>query len=276
MKKLTNILPFAQPGSDEAYELVRTENNFNCIEARNYVTEMWHRLDEMLDPDFVQNLGEGYYQRVWELYLGVSLLESRCKLENKNASEGPDFKVVKPHHIWVEAIAPNQGSSSDAIPKKQPGAHPVPDEKIKLRITSAFWEKCKKFDHYREKGIVGPHDACVIAINGCRIPSALKERSDLPRVVRAFFPFGYETIYYDRETLSILKTDHQYQAEISRQAGDNIPMTLFQKGPQVSSISAISAVIYTWADDLNHPNVGQPDLSRSGCDFMVVHNPLAS
>ncbi|WP_299486674.1 hypothetical protein, partial [Acaryochloris sp. IP29b_bin.137] len=32
----------------------------------------------------------------------------------------------------------------------------------------------------------------------------------------------------------------------------------------------------TWADDLNHPNVGQPDLSRSGCDFMVVHNPLAS
>ncbi|WP_299491601.1 hypothetical protein, partial [Acaryochloris sp. IP29b_bin.137] len=248
MKKLTNILPFAQPGSDEAYELVRTENNLNCIEARNYVTEMWHRLDGMLDPDFVQNLGESYYQRVWELYLGVSLLESGCKLENKNASKGPDFKVVKPNHIWVEAIAPNQGSNADAVPKKQPGAHPVPDEKIKLRITSAFWEKCKKFDHYREKGIVGPHGACVIAINGCRIPSALKERPDLPRVVRAFFPFGYETIYYDRETLSILKTGHQYQAEISRQAGDNIPMTLFQEDPQVSSISAISAVIYTWAD----------------------------
>jgi hypothetical protein len=107
---------------------------------------------------------KNFYQRLWELHLGCTLIQQKYHLQNVGNKGGPDLLINFNHKkIWIEAIAPSVGTGKDTVPSIQwnsveahgiSWASEIPEEKIILRFTAAIKEKWRKYKRYLEKGII--------------------------------------------------------------------------------------------------------------------------
>jgi hypothetical protein len=88
---------------------------------------------------------------------------------------------------------------------------------------------------------------------------------ELPRIVRAVFPFGHMTISMNTQTGEVVDSFYQPRPSISKASGTPISTTLFED----SSYAGISACLYSAADAFN------PGRSLLG-SMVLVHNPLAT
>jgi hypothetical protein len=146
----------------------------------------------------------------------------RCKAETCERDEGPDFCIQKGRRkIWVEVIAPSPGDENnlDKVPDLfASGADKEARRKIELRIASALKTKADKFARYREKGIIGPKDSCVVAIAASEfaLEAEAERGAGLPLPVTTVFPFGEEVVAIDPETAEFAKLTHKYSGEIER------------------------------------------------------------
>ena len=143
------------------------------------------------------------------MYLGVRLLDGRKALRRKDKlpkvvrDEGPDLCIQKGRRrIWVEVIAPSPGDDTnlDKVPDLfASGAERDNRRKIELRIAGALKTKADKFASYREKGIVGPKDSCIVAIAASQfaLEAEAESGAGLPLPVTTVYPFGEEVITID-------------------------------------------------------------------------------
>jgi type I restriction enzyme S subunit len=151
-----------------------------------------------------------------------------------------------------------------------------PHVDILLRWTSAIKAKAEQLlgdrkgtiQGYLKDGIVGPDDAYVIAVNGCRLRSgpfpALLGISQFPFAAEAVFPIGPYQIQIDRETLKKVGDGHQHRPFVKNKNGSDVPAYTFLD-PYFAPISAI------WAVDVNGTS------AVGGLEPMVViHNPNAT
>jgi type I restriction enzyme S subunit len=263
---------FTQESGDNLYMDIRSGTDelccdavISCKNAKEFVIKLWQDSGIFLDPKFPSKLAEQFHQHFWELYLAATLHDvsgdAGIVLVEQNKEEGPDILLRKNNQgIWVEAIAVTAGKGKDAVPDQ---AGPVPDEQIRLRLTSAFKEKFEKYQKYITNGIVSDNDQFIIAINAAIVPSARLER-ELPFIVRCLLPFGHELLEINQQTLKEVNRTHAYQGEINKKSGTKIPVTIFQQ----EKYGGISAVIYS-CSDVSYNNV------ILGDDIVVVHNPLA-
>jgi hypothetical protein len=144
-------------------------------QIREGLEQLWSRFEPYADKEFVKEFGRHPEERFWEMYLGNRLLEGRKALRKRSQllkrerDEGPDFCIQKSRRkIWIEVIAPSPGDEDnlDKVPDLfVSGADIESRRKIELRIASALKTKTDKFTRYREKGIIGQNDSCVVAIS---------------------------------------------------------------------------------------------------------------
>jgi hypothetical protein len=143
---------FSVQGKDERYEALRVQPD--CQEIRDFIEEMWKEYWPYADSDCLPKARNRDFQACyWEMYLGCSLLRQNMQIESraerrrlwKSPDKGPDFKIVAPYRLWIEAIAPGPGTKEDAVPEAEPGvARSVPDDEAKLRLLHAIRDKAKQ------------------------------------------------------------------------------------------------------------------------------------
>jgi hypothetical protein len=217
-----------------------------------------------------------YWQQLSEVLIATQLL--REKIQIAHPREGPDFVFDdNGHKVWIEVICPEPRGIPDAWTKHVPGS-PVdlPHEAILLRWTAAIKEKAEKLlgkpgtRGYLDKGIVGPNDAYVIAVNGRLLRGfsgsspELIGISQFPYAVEATFALGPLQVLIDRTTMKATDGGHQHRPLIPKPKGNAVPADTFfdQKFAPVSAI---------WAVDLD-----ELILISESRPMAVVHNPLTT
>jgi hypothetical protein len=139
--------------------------------ARDEIDKMWDWYRQLAEPDFPLRFATDPQSKYWEMYLAFTLKDIGFQVRRENA--GPDFWIDgKDGRVWIEAVAPEPGDSTkpDYVPEplvNQVGDTPV--RQIVLRLTSAIHDKQQKFKRYRQDGIVGENDSCVIALSAAKL-----------------------------------------------------------------------------------------------------------
>jgi hypothetical protein len=89
---------------------------------------LWQIYQPLADKNFLSDCKKHFHQRVWEMYLGVSLIKNG--LDISSSGRGPDFVVNKgkENEIFIEATACPIGS--DCILIHNPKANLPIDPKI--------------------------------------------------------------------------------------------------------------------------------------------------
>jgi hypothetical protein len=207
---------------------------------------MWTTYEPYADTDFCKAFATDEDTRFWEMYLTLILLEGRKTLRKRaeltlaQRNTGPDICIEKGNRlIWIEAMAPDQGDEKnlDRVPELKAGlsgANDNPRRQIELRITHALRTKAKQFAGYREQGIIGEKDSCIVAVSAGQF--ALQAAGEvLPHPISAVYPIGEEITTLDSKTGQI-RTRYTYSAEIERKKGtkpqdamrENVARTAFR------------------------------------------------
>ncbi len=233
---------------------------------RNHCVTLWAEFSPYADNNFQSDFAYNFRCRYWEMYLGVSLLRSGFNLQPSKRSEGPDLQIVLgERNIWVEAIAPDDGTGPDAVPnlEEHNRFERVPDEKIILRFTNAILEKWKALNKYLEKGIISQDDNYVIAINGCGIQMLMFD-SPLQTIIKAVYPIGDLEVIINTETMEIESEQYKPRFKIVKKSGADVDTNLFLD----PSFSDISGVLYSSA------SIFDP-IDHLGDDYLFIHNSVS-
>ena len=274
----TPLQQFFSPGdaSDSIYLSHREHGN--KIKIKALIEEMWTRFAPVCPDDindFLTDARSHFVQRVWEMYLANVLMEQFDLA--KPPPEGPDilFEHDGVRH-WVEAVAPGPGTGPNAVPQSGPDDRMIPhipEDKLILRLTSAIYDKLSKIEKYKDKGIVGAEDACVIAVNVSRIRDADLEDHDVPMVIKALFPVGEGVLRFTPYSEEDPEFGYKHREAVTKKRpgpegvedGPSIPTTLFLDPRS----KPISSVFYSSWGIWFGPN-------PIGRDINVVHNPQAA
>jgi hypothetical protein len=231
--------------------------------------ELWSTFRDLGLPnddffaEFTNGKGPSLVQRTWEMLLARHLHQQGHKLSCPNG--GPDFKFdLHGTTVWVEAVAPEpKGLPTEWLDPSFTGVRDFPHKEILLRWTTALDAKWKKLAEYRKKGIVGPRDAYVVAINGCqlsRFPDA-HGITQMPFGVETVFPVGPLAVAYDAETGRFGEGYISERFHITNANKAQIPTTPFVD-PKYAGVSALIGCAAARC-------YGKP------LDVHVVHNPRA-
>lgn len=261
----TNQSCFFLPGDceDLGYRNIRDLPHHE--QSRTFVESLWSQYHTYADRHFLEDAKAHFTERYWEMYLGVALLNHGLQLI-RFGNEGPEFYFVHNHRkIWVEAVAPGPGTTSDRVPEIRYGdVSRVPTEKILLRFTNALDEKRRKYLTALSKGIIHQSDLYLLAMNSRRIPHA-PFGNTMPFFVQALLPFGNLAVVIDTNTGEISDTFFQSRESVIKASGAPVSTKAFLD----SQFGFVSAVLHSAVDCVNHPQL-------LGGDFSVLHNPLAS
>ena len=260
------VPPFFSDGlaPDPAYNNIRDDSYF--VDCKAYVEGLWEQFHPYADRDFPEDARIHFLQRFWEMYLGVTLDNRDFKLTNDHIA-GPEFSVqVDGRRTWFEAVAPTSGDGKDCVPEPVSGElREIPVEKILLRFTNAFDEKKRCYLAAVKKGIIGPHEPYILAINSRGIRDAPDEDDAVPYLIQAFLPFGRLMVAFDQGSSGVADSFCQYRPKVMKESGAGVSTSIFLK-PEGAFCSA---VIHSTVDCVNHP----PSL---GEDFAILHNPKAT
>lgn len=255
--------------SDKLYCIIRDEER--CVHYKSYMEDLWGTYKRYADKDFPQQLAQDFHARFWEMYLTCTLIfKSFSVVPKQTRSQGPDILIDDSStKIFLEAITPSEGAidNPDKVRQLEVNtfkATPVPDTEITLRYSSAVADKYKKYLTYLEQGIVSLSDSYVIALNSCKIETAIIDMtgtSDLPRIVKAVLPIGYKEVTISKSSGSTVDWHYQYRPKITRASGSDVPTDLFLR----DDYAGISGVLYSHSDIANRHD-----------DFIFIHNPKST
>lgn len=252
------------------------------IEAlvKSQLENLWRSHEPYADDAFRSEFARQPEPRFWEMYLTAHLLRRRRRLmprkeiaQCKNGDKGPDIGIRKGNRvIWIEAIAPARGDNAqDQVPRFLPAGtserflHAAPRRQVELRITTALSKKAGAFRRYREEGIIGEKDSCIVAITAAQFAHEAVT-GGLPYAVSAVYPFGEQEFTIDRETAQVVKSEFTLSESIERKAKpeEPIPRTAFQS----EEFKDISGIIWSRSSIGNFSTIHH--------DLIYVHNQRAA
>ncbi len=278
---------FSAQGKDAGYENLRSNSDYQNI--RDFIEEMWEAYWPYADSDFLPKAQNRDFQACyWEMYLGCSILHQGMQIEPRverkrlwgSPDQGPDFKIVAPYRLWLEAVAPGPGTGEDAVPEVEFGVvRDVPDDEVKLRLLQAIREKARQRLHFIQRGWIDPADCYVVAVNIGKIPHV----PDLPtpRIVRAVFGLGLPEVSMNVDSGALSDRRYQSQAQVSKKSSAPVSTRIFLNDEQSDhpddvGYEGLSAVL---SSEMTPFNSYEPwfdhDKYVIGDDYCIIHNPLA-
>jgi hypothetical protein len=208
---------------------------------------------------------------IWEamLYRHLRSLGYRPRNFGKASGQhGPDFGIDHDGRtVWIDAVVPlPQGVPADWLTLGQPGqTRTKPDSERVLRCTSAIADKRTKFATDQGKGIIGPNDCTVIAINICRLSDWDIDGngiSQLPLAMEAVFPIGPLGVPISRDGNLDGPARNIPRFSVKKQNGSEVETFAFLD-PRFANVSAVM-------------QAHQKDLHEKDLVLSTVHNPLAT
>lgn len=257
--------------SDEYYRMIRDEKRPDVIRLNSYMEDLWQIYYPYADKDFRLNLSYDFHARFWEMYLTCTLINKSFYVVPKlKRAEGPDILIEdSPRRIFLEAVAPSEGCADnpDKVPKlKSNEATIVPDTEITLRYSGSIADKYKKYHTYLNQSIISPSDSYIIALNSCKIATAVVDKittTDIPRIMKAVLPIGGKQVSVSKLSGPEVNWRYQYRPNLYRKrSGSVVPTDLFLR----PEYNGLSGVLYSRSDVANLPN-------RMGDDLIFIHNP---
>jgi len=233
-----------------------------CIKKRKELFDsLWQIYQHLADKHFLSDCKKDFHQRVWEMYLGVSLIKNG--LDISSSKSGPDFIVNKgrENEIFIEATACTRGTTKDAVPEEYFAEIPeeirvqdVPYDKMLIRITNSLDYKYKKYKDFIEE----EEKPYIIAISR----SALGYLDGIPLIFKCLFGLGFQS--YKMINGKLFNAGWKRKKQLIKESGAKIPISFFEEEEH----SIVSAVIYSDRSVLNYPK-------EIGSDCILVHNPMA-
>jgi hypothetical protein len=266
---------YVLPTYDPMYVCLAARDDFNI--KRQWIEDIWLEYQQFADWNFAKEFKRQFSQRVWELYLGITL-HKRWGLEpgskSKRESAGPDFKTIHitnkgAQTVWIEAIAVEKGSASNRVPEMVfTDVADLPEDLMLLRLTSGLADKYKKYCKDVEQGIVGTGDPYIIAINRSKLEHLDPQ---IPLILKCLFRLEWLILFPELKKLDLKAgesfwTTRDYITKVG--GSDTKVSTGFFDNPEHSGISA---VIYVETDIINSPILPE----ELGNNFIIVLNPHA-
>jgi len=265
------------PDADQGYLNIRTAKDDTEREIHDALEILWARYEPYADTYFRDKFARQPDAHFWEMYLTTQLLEAgknvrpRTEITAADRDVGPDICIVEDDFkIWIEATAPEPGNPAnpDQVPEVIPiseggGAQSSPRRQVELRITGALFEKTRKIELYRDQGIIGENDICVVAVSGTNF-HAQSAAAGLPLAVTAVYPFGDQFVTFNRDTFDVVDSAYHHSESIDRSDADPIPRYAFLN----ERFSSVSGLI--WSRQTIGNFFYQPH------DFTFVHNSIAN
>lgn len=252
------------------------------VTIRNYLKYVCEAFftSGLADPKFLFELSSSEEQKFWgsisEALVYQLIAEKSVKPPGKSG-HGPDFLIFNgSQRIWIEVTCPEPIDLPENWKKVAWGqVSSVPHDLVLLRWASAIKNKAisligdtsREKSGYLQKGIVGPNDAYVIAVNACRLrhgpfPSILGV-SQLPYAIEATLPIGPYAFQIDSQSLQVVDSGHQYRPFLLNKNNAEVSTSIFLE-PKYNGISAV------WALDIDGSSaIGNFE------PIALIHNPNA-
>lgn len=223
---------------------------------------LWKIYQPFADKHFLSDCKKHFHQRMWEMYLGVSLIENG--LDIFSSARGPDFIINKDrkNEIFIEATACTRGTTKDAVPEEflaetseEIKIQDLPDDKMLLRITNSLDSKYKKYKDYFER----EEKPYIIAVNRGALGYM---DANIPLIFKCLFGLGFQSCKMINGKL--LNEGWERKKTLIKESGAEISISFFEEEEH----SIVSAVIYSDISILNPPKA-------IGSDCILVHNHMA-
>jgi hypothetical protein len=252
------------PAADPTFANLLDSQDAGAVEAREECERLWAKFEPHADRHFLTQIRLDFQARFWEMYLVVTLLELGHDISCPKP--GPDAGVVVENlRIWFEAVTPKPGVAADKVPPiiwNQFTA--VPNEQMILRYLNSIDTKFQEqYPLWRQRGIVGAHDALIVAINPSSLGRDLID-STPPRILQAAFPLGMPYVTVDPNGGGIVGDGYQQRYAIRKASGRDVPTGAFMQ----SYGADLSALLCSRVNVSRYPR-------PMGRDFQLVPNPLA-
>jgi type I restriction enzyme S subunit len=166
--------------------------------------------------------------------------------------------------VWIEAgVRSPEGIPADWL---EPPQLSVRRQCLTSRcFFAAIADKQKKFAEYLEKGVVGPNDRTVVAVNICRLSDRDVDGngiSRLPLAVEAVFPIGPLAVPISRAGKQDGPARNIPRFSVKKQSGREVETFRFLD-PIFANVSAVM-------------QAHQKDLHEKQLVLSTIHNPLAA
>ncbi len=231
------------------------------IDERKRIQSLYEEAYDYLDNNFANVFLREFDQRSWELCTYKYLKENGVTIFKSSSDEGPDFNT---DIGYVECIAVTRGSGKNAIPIPQASilqedgtfypevdALEVPTNEIKMRISSAYSEKQRKYEGYYSKHWFDKEKPRLIAINWhCEGTSWQSDSRNIMTnaSLQTLFGTGFPEIVIDPSTKKVVDERLSHIPIIKNAKGSPINVGYFAMPPS-SDQKRIDGVILSskWA-----------------------------
>ena len=231
---------------DREDSLYRAIRDLECHERyRTILEKMWDGYKQHAPRGFKQNLQISFHSRWWEMYLSLGLLQLGFNIARDKRDNGPDIALnFDSSIIWIEAVAPSKGKTSDRVPTQEPNTvTDMPRREGLLRLTQSISSKKEIFDRYIQESVIQDNAPCIIALSACNLD--LGDTLNWPCPAPIALLTGADTF--------VLSSDGNHYTQrntIQRDSGSDVDTMAFEN----EQFQNISAVLYSHHEPLSAPN----------------------
>ncbi|MFN7754423.1 MAG: hypothetical protein ACK5O9_01080 [Holosporales bacterium] len=277
MSEKKNLFDCSFKGEPAAvYTVLSQPKSKNQATLCTRLENLYEKYRSVLDSDFLIRFPLETKQRYWELYL-AHFLSQQFTLEPPKNNGGPDFSFKhEGQTIWIEAVAPTQGTGENRVPdliiyepKKNwpPVAQEVPEVKIILRYHSSLRYKAEIFQEYQAKNIVEDGDIKIIAVSDAVLPRYSNSGAwGDPYILKALFPMDDYRMEINRNSRQFVGEGYGYREDIKNANGSPV-FYFFQSNEHIGGVlyHALHMGDLIWDEWENiHKN-----------QMYFIHNPFA-
>ncbi len=252
-------------GMDQYYVLTRDHESRK--EIKEIIQNVW---DDLIKSNligdniekFVKDAQLNFHGALWQLELTYVLKQRYSLIPPKE--NGPDIIIEEAgEKIIIDCVSSNI-SGKNKIEKVFGQVQILNQDRRKLRVLESLTKKYSVYKRWLEKGVVGPLDKFLIAVDTSNIPEGdlvgFPNRNIMESVL---FGLGDHFFEVDLRT-EIVKIQHDKQEEIKKENGSIVTTSLFKN----SEFEDISGIIWKGTNFLF-------DHSLTGKNVRLYKNPLA-
>lgn len=234
-------------------------------ERRKYYDSMWKQFRKYADRNFLSQIKISFRERIWEMFVGVVLLQHGYDIEN--LGKGPDFFVNSSFYLECISVSKGDERSQFKVPEfKYNQANWISETPILLRITSAIKEKYEKYkNNWKGKDWFDQSMPFIIALNTSDLNILGSWEDNVPYIAKVLYGIGplvYQLPVGPGTDFEQGKTFWKYREEIKKGDSD-IQSTIFLTADH----SEISGILYSESRLIMSP--------LNGDNFLLLKNDLA-